>query len=64
MAHGKKYRDAVNRYDTSQLHTISEAIDLVRSLSSATFDETVERAPDGVAGRPEAVLRASPGSSG
>ena len=42
MAHGKKYRDAANRYDREQLHTLSEAMDLAKSLSAATFDESVE----------------------
>ncbi len=42
MAHGKKYRDAANRYDREQLHTLSEALDLAKSLSTATFDESVE----------------------
>lgn len=42
MAHGKKYRDAANRYDRELLHTLSEAMDLSKSLSTATFDESVE----------------------
>jgi large subunit ribosomal protein L1 len=40
--HGKKYRDATRRFDREGLHGASEAVDLVRSLASATFDETVE----------------------
>ena len=44
MAEGKKYVDARRRFDRQQLHTPTEAIDLVKSLASAKFDETVELA--------------------
>jgi large subunit ribosomal protein L1 len=44
MAHGKKYRDAIRRFDRDGLHGAVEAIELVRSLVSANFDETVELA--------------------
>jgi large subunit ribosomal protein L1 len=40
--HGKKYRDASRRYDREHLHAPSEAMDLVKSLSAARFDETVD----------------------
>jgi large subunit ribosomal protein L1 len=40
--HGKKYTDAARRYDRDQLHTSAEAVNLVKSLASAGFDETVE----------------------
>src|SRR2546423_1251494 len=40
----KKYVDATRRLDRQQLHSPTEAIDLVTSLASATFDETVELA--------------------
>ena len=40
--HGKKYTDASRRYDRDALHTPLEAIDLVKSLAPAKFDETVE----------------------
>ncbi|MEM7096594.1 MAG: 50S ribosomal protein L1 [Actinomycetota bacterium] len=39
---GKRYNDATKRYDRSRLHQPDEAIELVKSLSSAKFDETVE----------------------
>ena len=39
---GKKYRDAAKRFDPAQAHTPVEALDLVKSLASAKFDETVE----------------------
>ncbi len=42
MAQGKKYRDAIQRFDPEQLHTPAEAIDLVKGLASATFDETID----------------------
>ncbi len=42
MAPGKKYRNAQKRFDRDQLHTPPEAVDLVSSLASANFDETVE----------------------
>jgi large subunit ribosomal protein L1 len=42
MPHGKNYRDAVQRYDRERLHAPAEALDLVKSLSKARFDETVE----------------------
>jgi large subunit ribosomal protein L1 len=40
--HGKKYRDATRRFDREGLHSAVEAVDIVRSLASAGFDETVE----------------------
>jgi large subunit ribosomal protein L1 len=42
MAHGKKYNDASRRYDKLALHSMTEAVDLVKNLASASFDETVE----------------------
>jgi large subunit ribosomal protein L1 len=39
---GKKYADAVKRFDRSQMHTPAEALDVVKSLASAKFDESVE----------------------
>jgi large subunit ribosomal protein L1 len=44
MANGKKYNDATKRYDRDQQHTAAEALDLVKSLAPAKFDETVELA--------------------
>jgi large subunit ribosomal protein L1 len=43
-SHGKKYVDASRKFDPQQLHTPNEAIDVVKSLASARFDETVELA--------------------
>ena len=42
MAQGKKYVDAAKRYDRDQLFSSAEALDLVKSLATAKFDETVE----------------------
>ena len=42
--HGKKYADAGKRFDREQLHDPAEAIDLVKTLAPAKFDETVEAA--------------------
>jgi large subunit ribosomal protein L1 len=46
MSHatGKKYKDASKRYDRMAFHTPAEAVDLVKSLAPAKFDETVELA--------------------
>jgi len=42
--HGKKYTDAARRFDGDQLHDTAAALELVRSLASKNFDETVEAA--------------------
>jgi len=42
MAKGKKYLDATKRYDRDHLHSPSEAMDLVKSLATAKFDESVD----------------------
>jgi large subunit ribosomal protein L1 len=42
--HGKKYREALAQIDREALYGVSEAIDIVKRLSSASFDETVEMA--------------------
>ena len=39
---GKKYVDATRRFDRERLHTPAEAFDLVKSLATRNFDETVE----------------------
>jgi large subunit ribosomal protein L1 len=44
VAKGKKYEDAMKRYDREQFFTPAEALDLVKGLASAKFDETVELA--------------------
>jgi large subunit ribosomal protein L1 len=42
MAQGKKYIDALKRFDRDQLFTPTEALGLVKSLAAAKFDESVE----------------------
>ncbi len=42
MKHGKKYRTALERVDRERLYDPQEAVSLVKELSFATFDETVE----------------------
>jgi large subunit ribosomal protein L1 len=42
--HGKKYTDAARRYDRTHQHGSAEAVELVKRLASAGFDETVELA--------------------
>jgi large subunit ribosomal protein L1 len=42
MAKGKKYSDASKRFDRDALHGVTESLELVKSLASANFDETVE----------------------
>jgi large subunit ribosomal protein L1 len=42
MAHGKRYLDATKRYDRERHYTPAEAVDVVKSLATADFDETVE----------------------
>jgi len=42
MAKGKKYTDAAKRFDRDQLFSPSEAVELVKGLGTASFDESVE----------------------
>ena len=42
--HGKKYKDSLTKVDRETLHGVAEAVDLVKSVASAKFDETVELA--------------------
>jgi large subunit ribosomal protein L1 len=42
--HGKASVDAAKRYDRDRLHNPGEALDLVKSLATRKFDETVEAA--------------------
>ncbi len=44
MTRGKKYRQALERFDRQTLYTPGDAIDLVKATASAGFDETVELA--------------------
>jgi large subunit ribosomal protein L1 len=40
--HGKAYDDAVKRYDVERLYPPAEATELVKSMASKKFDETVD----------------------
>lgn len=43
MAHrGKRYQEALKKFDRSQFYSISDAVRLVKETASAKFDETVE----------------------
>ncbi len=44
MKHGKNYKNALAQVDREELLTVVEALDKVKNLSSAKFDETVELA--------------------
>ena len=44
MAQGKKYLDATRRFDREKHHSAPEALELVKSLATRNFDETVEAA--------------------
>lgn len=39
---GKKYQDAIKRFDREQLHQPIEAVGLVKSLANASFDESID----------------------
>jgi len=42
MKHGKNYREAVKKYDSTQSYDLTKAVELVKALKFAKFDETVE----------------------
>lgn len=44
MKHGKKYSNALSQVDREELLTITEALDKVKNIATAKFDETVELA--------------------
>ena len=54
---GKRYRELKEQVDRLKLHTVDEAISLVKQTSPIKFDETVDLASrlsvDARAGRPE-----------
>ena len=41
-SHGKKYRAAINKIEREKLYAAKEAIELLKEISYAGFDETVE----------------------
>jgi large subunit ribosomal protein L1 len=42
--HGKKYKENLDKVDREQLYGVADAVELVKSLANAKFDETVELA--------------------
>jgi large subunit ribosomal protein L1 len=44
MPRGKKYRAALEAFDRQHLYTTTEAVDLLKQVASASFDETIELA--------------------
>jgi len=42
--HGKKYIEALGQADREQQHSVAEAVDMVKELARAKFDETIELA--------------------
>jgi large subunit ribosomal protein L1 len=44
MQHGKRYKAAAEQVDHEELLTVGEAVDRVKALATAKFDETVELA--------------------
>lgn len=44
MKHGKNYKNSLAKVDREELLTISEALEKVKTISTAKFDETVELA--------------------
>ncbi|MDP9402411.1 MAG: 50S ribosomal protein L1 [Actinomycetota bacterium] len=44
MPNGKRYTDAIRRFDRNHLHRPRQGVELLKSLAAARFDETVELA--------------------
>jgi len=42
MKHGKKYRESVKKYNPVNTYELNEGLNLVKSMSFAKFDETVD----------------------
>jgi large subunit ribosomal protein L1 len=42
MKRGKKYQEAVKKYNTATYYDLGEALGLVKSMATAKFDETVD----------------------
>lgn len=42
--HGKKYQDALKKFDRGQLYDVRQAVEMVKQIASAKFDESVEAA--------------------
>ncbi|MDR1175630.1 MAG: 50S ribosomal protein L1 [Treponema sp.] len=42
MSRGKKYQESAKKYDRAKIYPLGEALDVVKSMSYAKFDETVD----------------------
>jgi large subunit ribosomal protein L1 len=42
MSRGKKYQEVLKKYDGSTVYAVADALDMVKTLSFAKFDETVD----------------------
>ena len=42
MKHGKKYTDALKKFDSTQAYDVEKACQIVKDVHFAKFDETVE----------------------
>ncbi len=42
MKHGKKYKEALGKYEKQSLYPVGKALELVKKVAFAGFDETVE----------------------
>jgi large subunit ribosomal protein L1 len=42
MAHGKKYRACLEKFDRSEAYPVEKAVEMVKDIAYAKFDETVE----------------------
>lgn len=40
--HGKKYRAALEKYDAAKAHALREAVDVIKSIAYAKFNESVD----------------------
>jgi large subunit ribosomal protein L1 len=42
MKHGKKYKESVKKYNPAEVYELQKALDAVKSMAYAKFDETVD----------------------
>jgi large subunit ribosomal protein L1 len=42
MAHGKRFENLTKQYERDKLYPLTEAVELVKTMANAKFDETVE----------------------
>jgi large subunit ribosomal protein L1 len=42
MKHGKKYNEAVKKYDLTQVYDLEKAVDMLKNMTYAKFDESVD----------------------